>query len=154
MEKKPHSFPFQRIKCYKPNFLSRILCPREAEICLEVSVAAQLSDGNSLSHHRGWTSFSHQCCWGRLKKSVSHPDEKRFGMPQWDNLEDAQALCQADGQSSTIQTFLTQHEVLRPGWKTSREQREDNLSVLPREPDETFYHFCVCSKQRTYKYLC
>lgn len=101
--------------CYEQDFLSKILCPREAEFYLEVSVAAQLCDGNSLSDHRGWTSFSHQCCWGRLKKSVSYPDEKRFGMPQLDNLEDAQALCQADEQSSITQTFLTQHEVLRPG---------------------------------------
>lgn len=38
--------------------------------------------------------------------------------------------------------------------KTSRELRQDNFSVLPCEPDEMFYHFCVCSKQRTHKYLC
>lgn len=115
MEKNPTSSLFKGENTRKPDFLSKILCPREAEIYLGVSVAAQLCDGKSLSDRRGWTSISQQWCWGRLRRSVSHPDEKRFGMPHYDKLEDAQALCQADGQWSMIQTFLTQHEVLGPG---------------------------------------
>lgn len=115
MEKSLTSSLFKGENTRKPDFLSKILCPREAEIYLGVSVAAQLCDGKSLSDHRGWTSISQQWCWGRLRRSVSHPDKKRFGTPHYDNLEDAQAPCQADGQWSMIQTFLTQHEVLRPG---------------------------------------
>jgi len=86
---KPHPSTFQRRKFYKKgfisNFHSKILCPREeVKIYPEVSVPAQLYDGNgnSLMDHRGWTGFTRQRCWERLEKSASCPDEKGLRMPK------------------------------------------------------------------------